>query len=122
LNKNPESPENPDASPPIIPVIKRTIIQLNDVSGRLNMVPTLVARIFSLGIVWINPILIHKKNMARNAEPNACLPDLAIQKESPKAIGAIIHQGKKNCKIKETMAIISINIIFNLKFQPLFFI
>lgn len=50
--------------------------------------------------------------MARNAEPKACLPDRAIQKESPKAMGAMIHQGRKNCKIKETMAIISISMIF----------
>ena len=54
--------------------------------------------------------------MARNAEPKACLPDLAIQNERPKAIGAMIHQGRKNCKIRETMAMISINIIFYLRF------
>jgi hypothetical protein len=66
--------------------------------------------------------MIHKRNMAINAEPKACLPDFAIKKERPKAIGAIIHHGKKNCKIKEMMAIISISIIFYLNFWPLFFV
>jgi hypothetical protein len=77
------------------------------------MVPTLLARIFSLGRVWINPIATHKRNIARNAEPNACLPDFAIPKERLKAIGAIIHHGKKNCRINEMMAIISTSIIFS---------
>ena len=96
----------------MIPLSKRTMIQLNEVSGRLSILPTLFARIFSFGRVWIKPIPIHKRNMARNADPKACLPDLAIQKEKPKAMGAMIHQGKKNCKISEIIAIISISMIF----------
>jgi hypothetical protein len=76
------------------------------------MLPTLLARIFSFGRVWINPIPIHKRNIARKADPKACLPDLAIQKEIPKEMGAMIHHGRKNCKIIETTAIISISMIF----------
>jgi len=54
--------------------------------------------------------------MARNAEPNACLPERAIQYERPKAIGAMIHHGRKNCNTRETVAMISINMFFCLRF------
>jgi hypothetical protein len=51
FEKNPAKAENPEARPPIIPVSNKTIIQFIELSGKFNMVPTRLAKIFSLGIV-----------------------------------------------------------------------
>jgi hypothetical protein len=49
--------------------------------------------------------------MAKKAEPKAFLPDFAFQNASPNASGAIIHQGKNNCKIREITAMRRNNMI-----------
>ena len=51
LAKKPANAENPEASPPIIPLNSKTIIQLFGFSGRFNIVPTRLANMFSFGIV-----------------------------------------------------------------------
>jgi hypothetical protein len=53
--------------------------------------------------------------MAKKAEPKALLPELAFHIASPNATGAMIHQGKKSCKIREITAISRNNMILKIK-------
>jgi hypothetical protein len=60
--------------------------------------------------------------MARKAEKKAFLPELAFHAANTNATGAIIHQGKNNCKIREIIAIKRNNIVlfFFVKYGCLF--
>jgi hypothetical protein len=49
--------------------------------------------------------------MAKKAETKAFFPELAFHAANPNASGAMIHQGKNSCKIREITAISRNNII-----------
>jgi hypothetical protein len=49
--------------------------------------------------------MIHRQNIARKPDLNACHAFEDFQAANAKAIGPMIHQGRKNCSIKELMKI-----------------
>ena len=59
--------------------------------------------------------MIHTKKMAKKAEPNAFFPELAFHADRLNATGAIIHQGKNNCKISAIMAMRRNSMIIKIK-------
>ena len=71
--------------------------------------PTLLANKFSLGMLKLSILINHKRNMPAKPLQKACFLEVERKKLAMKQIGAMIHQGKKLCAIKQLTMMININ-------------
>ena len=84
-------------------------IQLVSEAGNIKTCPTLLANKCSFGKLKLSILTSHKMNTPAKPLQKACFFDDEKKKLAIRQIGAMIHQGKKLCAIKQLTMMININ-------------
>jgi len=100
---------SPPTTPPIKELAKIMIIQLVSAAGNMKTCPTLLANKCSFGKLKLSILTSHKMNTPANPLQKACFLEDEKKKLAVRQIGAMIHQGKKLCAIKQLTMMININ-------------
>jgi hypothetical protein len=101
---------NPPTTPPIKELTKIITIQLLSAAGNMKTCPTLLANKCSFGKLRLSILTSHKMNIPAKPLQKACFFEDEKKKLAARQTGAMIHQGKKLCAIKQLTMMININI------------
>ena len=86
-------------------------IQLVSEAGNIKTCPTLLANKCSFGKLKLSILTSHKMNTPAKPLKKACFLEVDRKKLAMKQIGAMIHQGKKLCAIKQLTMMINTNMV-----------
>ena len=100
---------SPPTTPPIKELTKSMTIQLVSAAGNMKTCPTLLANKCSFGKLKLSILINHKMNTPAKPLQKACFLEDEKKKLAIRQIGAMIHQGKKLCAIKQLTMMININ-------------
>ena len=84
-------------------------IQLVSEAGNIKTCPTLLANKCSFGKLKLSILTSHKMNTPAKPLQKACFFEDEKKKLAIRQTGAMIHQGKKLCAIKQLTMMIKIN-------------